>query len=137
MIASTPSQATWFDADGGDRLDHRFVGADDGEEIAVADDLDRPLRGSAQGGLVERFDRRAASRLAHDARMRHAVERHVVDKDRLAEHLGGKVDARRVPADDAIVGGVLAGGAAGGGAHEIDSGGERPVIVAGRPRRDG
>ena len=40
--------------DRGGGLDGGLVGADDREEIAVAQDLDRPLRGAADRRLVDR-----------------------------------------------------------------------------------
>jgi hypothetical protein len=118
--------------DGRDSLDHRLVGTEDREEIAVADDFDRPFRGPAQRGLVDLGDCCTAARLAHDARVHHAVENHVVDKSRSAEHLRGEIDARRVPPDDTIVADGLGWRPAVGISPQIDGRRERPVILAGR-----
>src|SRR6266446_7997191 len=116
---------------GGDRFDDRLVRAEDGEEIAVADDLDRPFGGPPEGGVVNGRDRRAAARLAHDTGMHHAVEHHVMNKCRFAKHLRCEVDSRRVLSDDAIFARFLGGWASRGAAPEIDGGGERPIIMAG------
>jgi len=71
------------------RIDRGLVAADDGEKVAVADEIDAAARGAPDRGLVDRLDGRAAARLAHHAGMDHAVHRHVVDKDRLAEYRDG------------------------------------------------
>ena len=92
---------------GGDRLDHGFVGADNGEEVAAADDLDRLLGGPADRGFVDRDDRCAPPRLPDHACMQHAVERHVVNEGLLAEHFGGEIDPRRAAADQTVGGGFL------------------------------
>ena len=88
---------------GGDRFDNRLVGTENGQEVAMADNLDRPFRRTAQRGLVDLGDHGTPARLAHDARVHHSVEHHVVDKGRSAEHLCGEINPRRVLSDDAIV----------------------------------
>ncbi len=118
--------------DGGDGFDDRLVRAEDREEVAVANDLDRAFCGAPQRGLVDGRDRRVTAGLAHDARMHHAVESHVVGKDGFAEHLRGEVEARRVLPDDAIVSDALGCRQAGRMPPEIDGAGERPIIMAGR-----
>src|SRR6516225_2185043 len=105
---------------GGDRFDDSLVGAEDGEEIAMPGDLDRPFRRTAQSGLVDLADYSTPARLAHDPRVHHSVEHHVVDKSRSAEHFRGEIDARRVPPDDAVVADGLGWGPAGGIASQID-----------------
>ncbi len=110
----------------------RFVVADDREKIAVPYELDRRLGGAPDRRLVDRFDARAAIGLAYHARMRHAVERHVVDEGLRAEYLGGQVDARGAGADDLVGRGRLAGRPAGGIRRKIDGGSQRPIVVPGR-----
>ena len=116
----------------GDRVDDRLVGAEDGEEIAVAHDLDRRLRRPPKCGFVDPGYGRAAARLAHDASVNHAVERHVMDENGLAEYLRGQVDARHIPPDDMVVADALGSRPAGGGTCEIDGRGKRPIIMARR-----
>ncbi len=116
---------------GGDGFDDCLVRAEDREEVAVANDFDRPFRCAPQRGLVDRRDRRVAARLAHHTRMHHAVESHVVGKDGFAEHLRGEVEPRRVLPDDAIVAHALGWRPAGRMPTEIDGAGERPIIMAG------
>src|SRR5215472_13936001 len=118
-------------SDSSGRLDDRLVRPEDGEKVAVAEDLDRPLRGAPESGLVNGRDRRAAARLAHNARMHHPVKGYVVGKSRATEHLRGKVEARHVLADHAVVADALRHRAAGGGAREIHRAGKRPIIMAG------
>src|SRR5439155_20364218 len=116
----------------GDGFDDRLVGAENRHEIAVSKDLDRPFRAAPQRRLVEACDHRTAARLAHDAGMHHAVENHVVSESGSAEHLGGEINTRRVSPDDVIVAHAPGSRLTGGIAPEIDGGGERPVVVAGR-----
>ncbi len=97
----------------------------------MADDPDRPFGDAAQSRFIDALDRRPAPRLANDARMQHAVEHHVVQKHRLAKNLGGKIDARRILPDDAIVARVESRCVALRRAAQVDRGGERPVIVTG------
>src|SRR5262249_58599713 len=85
--------------EGGGCLHRRFVLSDNGEEIAIAHELDRSACGAPGCRLVKSDQARAAIRLAHDSRMRHAIEPHVMDKDRRAEELGGKNEPRGVAAD--------------------------------------
>ncbi len=118
--------------DGSGGFDDGFVRADNGEKIAVADDLDRAFGGTADRRLVDGPDRRAAARLAHDSGMHHAVERQIVQECRPAEHLVGKIDARQAVSDHPMLARFFDGGAAGCVSGEIDGGGERPVILAGR-----
>ncbi len=95
---------------GGNGFDDRLVRPENGQEVAVADDLDRSFRRTAQRGLVDLGDHGTPAWLAHDPRVHHSVERHVVDKSRPAEHLCGEINARRVLSDDTIVLDVLVGG---------------------------
>src|SRR3984893_4919700 len=64
--------------------------------------------------------------------MHHAFESNIMDKSSLADHLCGEVDARHVPPDDPIFARFLGWWTAGGVVSEVDSGGERPIIMAGR-----
>ena len=102
LIGSTPSQATCAGATAATASTTvssapRIATKLPSRTISIG-----PFGGAADRGLVDRRDRRAAARLAHDAGMHHAVERHVVDESRLAEHFGGEIDARRVLPDDAV-----------------------------------
>ena len=64
--------------------------------------------------------------------MHHAVQSHIVNKGRLAEHLAGEIDPRRVAPDDPVLAGRLAGARPVASAARSTRGGERPVIMAGR-----
>ena len=70
------------DRGGGASIDGGLVVADNGEEIAAADEIDLALGGALDGVLVDLVDGGAAVGLAHDARMHHAGQLHVVDEDR-------------------------------------------------------
>src|SRR5438067_11057189 len=87
----------------GGGFDACFVRAQDRDKIAVTDDLDRPPGGAADRRLVDRADRRAAARLAHNARMQHAVERHIVQEGGTAEHLVREIGPRQVLPDHAML----------------------------------
>src|SRR4029077_14591797 len=50
----------------GDSFDNRLVGTEDGDEVALAEDLDRPLRRAAQCCLVEIGYRRVTPRQVHE-----------------------------------------------------------------------
>ena len=88
-----------IDRGGTGGFDRGFVVAEDGEEIAVAHELDRPLGGAPDGLFIDGADGRAAVRLAHDTGMHHAVEPHVVDENGVAENLCRQVEARAALAD--------------------------------------
>ena len=119
-------------SDAGDGLDDRLVGAEDGQKVAMADDLDRPSRSPPEGGVIDSRYRGVAAGLAHDSCMHHPFQSHVVDKDGFAEHLCGEVDPRCAPPDDTIIADALGQRVTGGISPEIDGTGERPIIVAGR-----
>jgi hypothetical protein len=98
----------------------------------VADDLDLPFAGTTDRGLVYFGDRAASAWLAHNTRMHHAVELHVVDRDRCAKYLGCKIDAGRIPANGAAIVRQLDGCAGGRRSHQVDGISKRPVILTGR-----
>ena len=118
--------------DRGGGFDECFVRTQDRDKIAVTDDLDRSPGGAADRCLVDRADRRAAARLAHNARMQHAVERHIVQEGGTAEHLVGEIGPRQVLPDHAMLARLFDRRASGRLALEIDRCGERPVILPGR-----
>jgi hypothetical protein len=66
----------------------------------VPDKGDRFARGAPDRSLIDRCEDRAAIGLADHARMSRAVEFHVMDEDRLSEHLCRLIESRRVAADD-------------------------------------
>ena len=120
------------DSGGACGFDRGLVVADDGEKVAVADELDRPLGGAADCVFVDRADRCAAVGLAHDARMHHSVKLHVVNKDGFAEHLRRQIDARAAFADALEIGDALARAGAGRFGGQVDRAGQGPVILPGR-----
>jgi hypothetical protein len=70
-------------------------------KVAVADEIDAAARRARiAASRLDRVDARRAARLAHHAGVPHAVEPHVVDERRRAEHLcrrgrAGRRSARR------------------------------------------
>jgi hypothetical protein len=70
-------------------------------------------------------------RLPHDARVRHAIERHVVNESGRAEQLAGQIDARGVAADNGVVRAWLRRRGSGGLARQTNRRRKRPII----PRR--
>ena len=94
LIGSMPSQVTWPGA--------TAAAASTAVSSAPRIAMKLPWRMISIGPLAARriaassmvADPAATARLAHDARMHHAVEHHVVDENRLAEDFVGEVDAR-------------------------------------------
>src|SRR5258708_37474328 len=63
-IDPVPGDMAWRHRSGG--IDRGLIGAENGDEIAVTDDLDRPFCGTADRSLVDAGDCAAAPRLAYD-----------------------------------------------------------------------
>ena len=99
--------------------------------------VDRPFGSAAQSGLIDMLDHRTAARLAHNARMQHAVEHQIVHENRLAEHFAGEIDARRIVADNAIAVRIFGWRVASRWATEIDRARRAPSNRGRWARRDG
>ena len=115
----------------GGGIDGGFVGSKDSDEVAVADNLDLPLAGTADRGLVDLGDRAVRAAGAQHA-LHHAVELHVVDEDRCTKYLGCKIDAGRIPTNDAVIVRRLDGCAGGRRSRQVDGISKRPVILPSR-----
>src|ERR1700722_13470474 len=117
---------------GGGGVNHGLVGAENRDEVAVADDLDRPFAGTADRGLVDGRHPATTARLTYDVRMHHAVELHVVNENRRAEYFVREIDADRVLADNAVIVRRLDGSTCGRRSSQVDVIAQRPIILAGR-----
>ena len=105
----------------------RLVVRREGDEVAVAQDLDRPAGRAPHRRFVERGETGAAPGPAQDARMQHIVGDDVVH-ERGARDLVRQVEPRHVSADDAVLRRQLGRRAAGRRTGEIDLARERPVV---------
>ena len=125
-----PSQRASVRAASAARITASSLVGGEGDELALAENLDRRLGGLAHGALVERGEMRAAPGLAQHAGVQHVLRRDVVDEAR-ARDLGRQVEPRQVLADDLVGRRPLDRRGAAGAAVERDLAGHRPVVAAG------
>src|SRR5262249_7779871 len=97
-------------------------------KITLAQETDRSARGATDRCFVEGKERGAAIGLTYHPRMRHAVERHVMNESGLAVELCRQVKARGAPPNNRIIGGPLTPPCPRRPARQADRRRERPII---------
>src|SRR5438309_3095170 len=96
---------------GGARCFNRgFVVTNNRKEIAVAHEFDWSLGGAPNGRFVDRLNGGATVWLAHDTRVHHAIDLHVVNEGTFTENFCWQIEARTAFADALEIGYALANG---------------------------